>query len=132
MAKLSPLKPATAFRESALLCPVKQNITRWSSTYHMLKRLIRIEEHITMLEEGGSIQRGDIRKVKDIMKSLAAFESVMTDIQGEGVHIGEMRDSFQLMLLDNLGPQGYMDSDADITFEMCRQDPQQSVWVAET
>ncbi|RLN93682.1 hypothetical protein BBJ28_00025122 [Nothophytophthora sp. Chile5] len=81
----------------------------------MLEQFIRIEEHISKLEEVDTIRRGDVRKVKDIMKALADFESVMTDIQDAGVHIGEVRDNFQLMLLDYPELKDYIDADADIT-----------------
>ncbi|RLN21646.1 hypothetical protein BBJ28_00005526 [Nothophytophthora sp. Chile5] len=81
-------------------------------------RFIRIEEHISKLKEVDTIRCGDVRQMRDIMKSIADFESVMTNIQGEGVHIGEVHDSFQLRLPDQSELKDYIDGDTDITCDI--------------
>jgi hypothetical protein len=48
MKTLSNIKQAGKLRKKTDLEPVKRNVTRWSSTYEMVKRFFEIKSSLTM------------------------------------------------------------------------------------
>ncbi|RLN75737.1 hypothetical protein BBJ28_00007540 [Nothophytophthora sp. Chile5] len=113
--QLRNLKAAGALRELTPLCPIKRNVTRWSSTHKMLERFLKIEGEAKQLDEVDTIRRADAERIRSIMPTLDDFKSVMTDLQKQGQHIGEVQGIFTGMIEDYPELNDYIAADANIS-----------------
>jgi len=102
MTKLSTIKQAVKLRRSTNLQPIKRNVTRWSSTFTMLKRFFELEEHLdtrdTELTAHIPTRRED-RELRNVLLDLKVFESVSKKLQQEAVDLLVQRKLFDALIL---------------------------------
>ena len=86
MTKLSSIKQAAKLRCSTNLQPIKLNVTRWSSTFTMLKRFFELEEHLDMRDTELTAHiptRREDQDLRNVLLDLKVFESVSKKLQQE-------------------------------------------------
>ena len=88
--KLNPLKP------------IVRNVTRWSSTHHMLKRYIDLREYLTGLESDEiELLRqspSENRRLESFMVYISPLESVTKELQCMSTTINDARALFDAMI----------------------------------
>jgi hypothetical protein len=98
MKKLSTLKIAGALRKKTDLKPVTRNVTRWSSTYSMLKRFFDLKDLLpTLNNQEVNMFIPDGRKINELevlLKDLKKFESVTKALQSANINLAEVRILF--------------------------------------
>ncbi|EGZ22005.1 hypothetical protein PHYSODRAFT_251327 [Phytophthora sojae] len=75
------------------LVPIKRNVTRWSSTFTMVERYIRIHAEIKKVDAVEEIvpTGGKHRKLVALFEHLKKFENVCKRLQREDTDMGEVR-----------------------------------------
>ena len=88
MGKLSNIKQAAKLRRTTALQPVKRNVTRWSSTYSMVKRFFELEQHLDP-RDAELIpfipSRREEQELRNIFSDMKDFESVSKKLQEAGM-----------------------------------------------
>ncbi|KAG3111568.1 hypothetical protein PI125_g9014 [Phytophthora idaei] len=104
LAKLTPLRAKT------------RNVTRWSSTYEMLQRYVKIRAHIRQLEavEDLTPRSGKHKKLVSLLSHLEKFESVCKRLQSEATSMSEVRLLFDSVVSDYPIMGEYLKSNAKI------------------
>lgn len=79
MGKLSNIEQAAKLRRVTTLQPIKRNVTRWSSTFSMIKRFFELEDHLDS-RDAELIpfipSRQEEQELRNIFSDLKVFESV--------------------------------------------------------
>lgn len=118
MVQLRQLKNAARLRALTDLCAIKDNVTRWSSKYHMAKRYIMIEKEVSLISELEEyvLVTKERQTLGDLMNHLSKFQSVTTSLQKKGLSTLTVREVFHAMLDENEYPElkTYLAADADI------------------
>jgi hypothetical protein len=123
MKKASTLKVSAQLRKLTSLQPVKENDTRWSSTFNMLERFFRIQAElsavsdliplISTLVECSLLTRG--------FEHLERFHAVTIMLQKAGITFVRVREIFNEILEDYPELKGHLADNAeivvDVTFE---------------
>ncbi len=120
MTQLKHLKCADALRVLTHLKPVKANVTRWSSTYSMLKRYSRIKDVIKNIN--GIVvylltPHEDL-VIEKVLRSLRDMNDVTKKMQTRGLLLCEARKMFDGLIKDYPIMTKYLVKDAGIV-----QDP---------
>ena len=102
MKKASTLKIAAKLRQLTKYACVKENDTRWSSTFNMVKRYFKIQpqlnaivELLTLLPtpvEVDALARG--------FRSLTKFDAITVMLQREAITLVEVRNVFNIIVAD--------------------------------
>ncbi|EGZ17545.1 hypothetical protein PHYSODRAFT_499950 [Phytophthora sojae] len=84
------------------LVPIKRNVTRWSSTFTMVERYIRIRVEIKKVDAVEEMvpTGGKHRKLVALFEHLKKFESVCKRLQREDTDIGEVRLMFDSLIAE--------------------------------
>ncbi|RLN10139.1 hypothetical protein BBJ28_00018417 [Nothophytophthora sp. Chile5] len=84
------------------LLPVKRNITRWSSTFTMVQRYIRIRGDIKKVEAAEDLvpTGAKHRKLVDLFEHLKKFDSVCLQLQRDNTDMAEVRLMFDVLIAD--------------------------------
>jgi hypothetical protein len=101
MVNLRQVKQAGKLRTKTSLEPIIRNVTRWSSTYEMLKRFFRLQEFIDNSDEALAIHMPsplELIALKDVMKDLEQFQSTTLLLQDPKRNLEEVRSIFDEML----------------------------------
>lgn len=103
MIKLNTLKFSSFLRQLTDLRPVLSNATRWTSTYNMLARLIRLIKPIRKLATvHDQILKylptpNEIKKINEFMKMLTTINTYQVALQGNEINIEEAQSMFNEM-----------------------------------
>lgn len=123
MKKSSTLKIASKLRELTSYCPVRENDTRWSSTFNMLDRFLKIQKELSGIVELLSLLPNhlEVALLSKAFVLLKKFNSITTMLQRDGMTFVKSREIFDLFLKDHPEFEHYIAADASIveneTFE---------------
>jgi hypothetical protein len=119
MVKLSTIKNRKRLRKGTDLCPVKKNITRWTSTFDMIKRFLEIKDSIErhVLAHDRTLASTwlnifEVEEVERLVIILVDFESVTKKLQSQDIKLSQVRTLFDTIVLkyehfENEGELGY-------------------------
>lgn len=114
MKKASTLKIAAQLRDLTSYCAVRENDTRWSSTFLMVKRFLSIEKELSQVVDLLSLLPNhlEIALLKESFQLMQKFDSVTIMLQREGMSFVESREIFDLFLKDYPEFAHYISQDA--------------------
>ena len=119
MKKASTLKVSAQLRKLTALHTVKQNVTRWSSTYEMITRFIRIKDQLEAVTDLIPFMPSPLEN--DILKKgyvhLQSFQQVTLMLQKEGITFLRVREIFDTLLDDYPEMGGHLSADAEIVVD---------------
>ncbi len=118
MVRLHDLLLSAKLRRLTHLRPVLSTETRWSSVYEMLRRYIRIREHLSSLDseeiDDIALTNHDNRRVDTLMKQLEPLESVTKALQDDTTTVSDARALFDAVTEKFPGTANRLSSFADI------------------
>ena len=117
MTTLRQVKQAGKLRTKTNLEPIIRNVTRWSSTYQMLKRFFRLQEFIDETDEvlaANMLSPLEMIALKDLMEDLEQFQSTTILLQDAKRNLREVRCIFDEMLKHYPTMDYYLSSDGGI------------------
>jgi hypothetical protein len=94
MTTLRQVKQAGKLRTKTSLEPIIRNVTRWSSTYEMIKRFFRLEEFIDKSDEALAIYMPtsmELIKLKELMNDLEQLQVTTKLLQDSKRNLLEVR-----------------------------------------
>jgi len=102
MKKASTLKVASKLRELTSYATVRENDTRWSSTFQMIDRYLRIQNELSSVVDLLSLLPNhlEVDFLKRAHTSMKQFDSVTLMLQRDGMTFVESRQIFDLFLKD--------------------------------
>jgi len=106
MSKASNLKTAARLRELTMahhgvsLKAIKENVTRWTSVFSMVKRYLRIKKQLDDCEglEEYALTKSEQRVITKVKEDFEIFNIVTTELQGKGVDLVHVRIQFNTLL----------------------------------
>jgi hypothetical protein len=101
MGKLSTIKQAAKLRRVTTLQPIKRNVTRWSSTFSMLKRFFELEEHLDTRDSElipFIPSRREAQDLRNFLSDLKVFESVSKKLQEADINLLSQRKLFDALI----------------------------------
>jgi len=106
MSKASNLKTAARLRELTMahhgvsLKAIKENVTRWTSVFSMVKRYLRIKKQLDDCEglEEYALTKPEQRLITKVKEDFEIFDMVTTELQGKGVDLVHVRIQFNTLL----------------------------------
>ncbi|GMG17930.1 unnamed protein product [Phytophthora fragariaefolia] len=101
MRKLRTLKQAAKLRAKTALAPVLRQETRWSSTFAMLDRYVRLREFLSADDEDIADllpTRAAHRRLEALRDEMKDVESISKKLQSEGLTLLQARDLFDGLL----------------------------------
>jgi hypothetical protein len=90
MGALKTLKNSSLLRTKTKLKAERRNKTRWSSLYNMIRKWLKIKDHVAAIEMWGDDMLDLIpdatenRRLSEYLQKLSHFESVSKKLQGSG------------------------------------------------
>ncbi len=108
------MKIAAQLRELTLYCAVRENNTRWSSTFEIVQRFLKIQTQLSGVVELLSLLPNhlEIAYLTNAFESLKKFDSVTLMVQREGMSFVESQEIFDLFLKDFPSFAYYIGKDA--------------------
>eukprot|EP00644_Phytophthora_capsici_P010693 jgi/Phyca11/104102/e_gw1.9.810.1 len=123
MCQLRTKKNAATLLKFTELRPAKRNVTRWSSTFKMVRRFLQIKhavKHVEAVEEFVSRAR-DCRKLEKLDQDLHALDSICVTLQSNKTTLADVRTLFDGVVERYPAMSNYLSKDATIvhspTFE---------------
>lgn len=99
MKKLSCQLPAAKLRRFTHLKAKQNNVTRWSSTYDMLKRYVELREFLTLLDIPDIfLSSREDAEVNSVLVTLSDLDSITKELQKESTTMCEARTLFDGVL----------------------------------
>ncbi|KAF1328177.1 hypothetical protein FI667_g7132, partial [Globisporangium splendens] len=91
---------SAALAQHTSLRPLKANATRWSSTYQMLRRYVRIKETIKMVPAVEDLlpSAATHRRIISLVEDLKDLESVCVKLQSEDCTLADVRLLFDAVI----------------------------------
>ena len=124
MKTLGNIKQAAKLRKSTDLEPIKRNVTRWSSTFQMLRRFFEIKSSIDEKdpELACNLPSGqELLQLQKIMADLREFETITKQLQNSACTMSEVRAVFDTVIQEYPSMDYYLGANAQIvhspTFE---------------
>ena len=117
MITLRQVKQAGKLRIKTNLEPIIRNVTRWSSTYEMLKRFFRLQEFIDKTDEvlaTNMLSPLEMIALKDLMEDLEQFQTTTILLQDSKRNLQDVRCIFDEMLKHYPTMEHYLSSDGGI------------------
>ena len=117
MVKLSTIKQAAKLRRSTPLQPVKRNVTRWSSTFSMLKRFFELEEHLDARDTeliAFIPSRHEEQQLRNVLEDLKKFEYVSQKLQEANIDLLVQRKLLDALILEYPQTVEYLGPDSHI------------------
>jgi len=102
MKKASTLKVASQLRELMSYATVRENDTRWSSTFHMIDRYLRIQTELSSVVDLLSLLPNhlEVDFLTRAHATMKKFDSITVMLQRDGMTFVESREIFDLFLKD--------------------------------
>ncbi len=102
MCKLRSLILSAKPRKLTTVPPIVRNVTRWSSTYEMLKRYVHVRDFFSALESDGldtsTLSCTDNRRVDASLRRIQPIESVTKSLQSDCTTLSDTRISFDAVI----------------------------------
>lgn len=98
-------------RRKTDLEPVKRNVTRWSSTYEMLKRFFQIKDFVDDLDPDLACHLPSGYQtllLKKILQDLSIFDNVSKQLQDQNCTLSEVRILFDAIINAYPGMEHYL------------------------
>jgi hypothetical protein len=116
MKKACTLKLAAKLRELTDYSAVKENATRWSSTYQMVSRFLKIQQQLSCVSELLAIfpSHVEMDHLSRTYETLKKFDEVTIMLQKDGITFVRVREIFDEVLLDFPELSTHLADDADI------------------
>lgn len=116
MKKASTLKVAAKLRDLTTFSAVRENDTRWSSTFQMVKRFLNIEKELSLVVDLLSLLPNhlEIAYLREAFKTMTKFDSLTVMLQRESMSFVESREIFDLFLNDFPDFGHYISDEANI------------------
>ncbi|ETM43308.1 hypothetical protein F442_11560 [Phytophthora nicotianae P10297] len=117
MRKLRTLNQAAKLRMKTPLMPILRQDTRWSSTFSMLERYIRLREFLSADDDDMADllpSRADHRKLEDLLSKLRCIESISKKLQGDELTLLDARALFDGLFELRPSMTTYLSPDAEI------------------
>jgi len=111
------VKQAAKLRTKTSLAPVLRNVTRWSSTFAMLKRFFEIEPFLDESEPtiaANYLTRTEIIELKKLLEDMNEFEVVTKQLQNPKCSLSEVRIFFDTVLESYPTMKKYLSEDSQI------------------
>ncbi|OWZ19062.1 hypothetical protein PHMEG_0006747 [Phytophthora megakarya] len=89
-------------KKHTVLEPIKRNVTRWSSTFTMVQRYIRIRAEIKKVEAVEELipTGGKHRKLLALFEHLKKFQSITLQLQRDDTDMAEVRLMFDALITE--------------------------------
>ena len=102
MKKASTLKVAAKLKQSTKYATVRENDTRWSSTYNMVRRYFQIQPQLNALVELLQLLPTpvEVDTLSRGFKSLKNFDAITVLLQRDGSPFVEVRNIFNVLIED--------------------------------
>ena len=102
MKKASTLKVAAKLKKSTKYATVRENDTRWSSTFHMVRRYFKIQPQLNALVELLQLLPTpvEVDTLSRGFKSLKNFDAITVLLQRDGIPFVEVRNIFNVLIED--------------------------------
>jgi hypothetical protein len=97
--------------------PIKRNVTRWSSTYCMLKRFFELKPFLDETDEDIAryIPSGnEIIRLQKLLEDMVQFESITKQLQDASCTLSDVREMFDTVIDAYSSMEHYLNSDAPI------------------
>ena len=121
MVELRTLKNAARLRKLNVSAAKKNNDTRWSSTYDMIKRYLEINEVVETIDTQSIIDkllsRTDHRKIEHLMLKLKLMQDVSKELQRESLTLDEARDLFDGVVDEFPDMERHLNAEATIVVD---------------
>jgi hypothetical protein len=116
MKKASTLKVALQLRELTSYATVRNNDTRWSSTFQMVERFLKIQNELSSVVDLLSLLPNhlEVDLLARAFCSMKKFDSVTIMLQRDGMSFVESREIFDLFLIDFPDFAHYISNEASI------------------
>ena len=117
MVILRNLKQAGKLRTKTHLEPVKRNVTRWSSTFAMLKRFFELKPFLDESDEelAQHIPSGrEMIELQKLLDDMAQFESITKKLQESTISLSDVRSLFDTVIESYPTMNYYLADDAQI------------------
>jgi hypothetical protein len=117
MKELKTTKNLATLQQYTPLYPVQRNVTRWSSTFEMLKRYIKLEEFIIASDvdvEDLLPTRKEHRIIEKLIVSLEDFESVTKKLEETDINMKQVRKLFDFLIKKYPSIRSKLSQNADI------------------
>lgn len=116
MKKASTLKVASQLRELTSYATVRNNDTRWSSTFQMVERFLKIQNELSSVVDLLSLLPNhlEVDLLARAFCSMKKFDSVTIMLQRDGMSFVESREIFDLFLIDFPDFAHYISNEASI------------------
>ncbi|GMF55074.1 unnamed protein product [Phytophthora fragariaefolia] len=96
--KTSNLKAAVALREPTDLAIVRNNSTRWPSTFRMLDCLFQIEDELRQVRDVEFPRHSALQVLRSLFPTLKKFDYVMVGLQDKNISVESARGTFDDLL----------------------------------
>lgn len=128
MKKASTLKVAAKLKQSTKYATVRENDTRWSSTYNMVRRYFQIQPQLNALVELLHLLPTpvEVDALSRGFKSLKNFDAITVLLQRDGIPFVEVRNIFKVLMEDfpemehHLGERSFLVVDPDFELGIMR------------
>ena len=102
MSKLRNLLLSAKLRKLTTLRPKLRNVTRWSSTYDVLRRHKELKPFLSKIDsveiDELELSLSETRQVDSLVKNLEVFESVSKELQRDGTSLSDVRAVFDALM----------------------------------
>eukprot|EP00644_Phytophthora_capsici_P002948 jgi/Phyca11/103032/e_gw1.7.895.1 len=116
MSKLCQVNNFAELSKVTSLHPIKRNMTRWSSSFEMLQRYIRIRPQIKTVDAVEELipTGASHRKLVALLEHMKKFQSVTKKLQTEGIDLADVRLLFDSVVAEYPCMRGHLKADANI------------------
>ena len=121
MKKLKMPKIAARLRYATKLSAKTNCLTRWSSTWEMPSRFLKIEQFLDSGEfeeiEDYLISTREVKKIQKLSEKLSDLNSITKELQKEVINLSTVRALFDSAMEDFDLSEHYLSSNADIILD---------------
>ncbi|ETP50571.1 hypothetical protein F442_04153 [Phytophthora nicotianae P10297] len=116
MTQLRTKKNSASLGEYTDLRPVKRNVTRWSSTFKMVKRFVEFKDAVKHVEAVDELmpRAPDCRKLEKLLEDLKALDSECLALQSNKTTLSDVRIMFDGVIKRYPNMAKYLSQDANI------------------
>jgi hypothetical protein len=115
--KLRTIKNSAQLRQKTSLRPVLRNATRWSSSYMMLERFLKLKDFIDPMNielAGLMPSAAELIRLKLLSEDMSKFQSITMQLQKEGISMYDVRILFDAVLAEYPDMAHHLSPDADV------------------
>ncbi|OWY96167.1 hypothetical protein PHMEG_00033634 [Phytophthora megakarya] len=116
MSKLILVNNFAELAKTTDLHPIKRNITRWSSSFEMLERYVRIRPQIRTVEAVEELVPTGAahRKLLELLEHMKKFQSITKKLQCDGIDLADVHLRFDSVITEYPTMRGQLNANASI------------------